>query len=483
MEYRRFIAYFYEYINGKKQKNAGFAKVELRSGVWRILLRLTTEPRPLPPIQVYGFVREKGGLPGFAIGTIRPVQEVVEEWAFRADAPIGKGRYRLEDFAGIWAESADGRCFITVWDDEGIDTERFVPEPPVPEEKEAEQAVPEEEYSGREMKNAGAEEKQAVPEEEQAGREMKNAGAEEKQAVPEEEYSVPEMKNAGTEERQAGRKTDFAADMAESRKTDLVVDAAVREKNNLEVNVSEPWETNSVAAMDAAKPEGGSLPPESAETQETAIQEAETQEAAIQEAEVEETGTQKAKVREASVQETEAQKTEVREVSVQETKAQKASMQRAEAEKTEAQKPEGPALPGVEGQSADGGDCQPREKETPDTCLAEELLRKRTHFQPFTDTEIVECVMIRPCDIVRLQQENWKVGQSSFLQHAFYQHRHLLLGKTGKGTFLLGVPGIRNPHETYMARLFGFDDFKMCGRQNTGQEFGYWCRKLEQGAA
>lgn len=28
-EYRRFIAYFYEYIDGKKQKNAGFAKVEL----------------------------------------------------------------------------------------------------------------------------------------------------------------------------------------------------------------------------------------------------------------------------------------------------------------------------------------------------------------------------------------------------------------------------------------------------------------------
>ena len=42
-EYKRFIAYFYEYINGKKQKNAGFAKVELRSGMWRILFRLMTE--------------------------------------------------------------------------------------------------------------------------------------------------------------------------------------------------------------------------------------------------------------------------------------------------------------------------------------------------------------------------------------------------------------------------------------------------------
>ena len=40
-EYRRFISYFYEYIDGKKQRNTGFAKVELRNGVWRVLFRLT----------------------------------------------------------------------------------------------------------------------------------------------------------------------------------------------------------------------------------------------------------------------------------------------------------------------------------------------------------------------------------------------------------------------------------------------------------
>ena len=59
-EYRRFIAYFYEYIDGKKQKNAGFAKVELRNGMWRILFRLNTETEPLRPVQAYGFVREQG---------------------------------------------------------------------------------------------------------------------------------------------------------------------------------------------------------------------------------------------------------------------------------------------------------------------------------------------------------------------------------------------------------------------------------------
>ena len=99
-EYRRFIAYFYEYIDGRKQKNAGFAKVELRNGMWRILFRLTTGVLPQPPVQVYGFVREQGYLLGFPMGTMPDGCEIAEEWAYRADSPIGLDRYRMEDLSG-----------------------------------------------------------------------------------------------------------------------------------------------------------------------------------------------------------------------------------------------------------------------------------------------------------------------------------------------------------------------------------------------
>ena len=107
-EYRRFIAYFYEYINGKKQKNVGFAKVELRSGMWRILFRLITDVTPQPPVQVYGFVRESGYLLGVPMGTMRPGREMAEEWAYRAGVPLAK-KYRLEDLSGIWIQSGDQR--------------------------------------------------------------------------------------------------------------------------------------------------------------------------------------------------------------------------------------------------------------------------------------------------------------------------------------------------------------------------------------
>ena len=125
-EYRRFIAYFYEYIDGKKQKNAGFAKVELRNGMWRILFRLNTETEPLRPVRAYGFVREQGWQLGLYMGSMRPGVVRMEEWAYRADIPVWQGKYGFASLAGIWIQSEDGRRYVTVWDDEPVFTDRFV---------------------------------------------------------------------------------------------------------------------------------------------------------------------------------------------------------------------------------------------------------------------------------------------------------------------------------------------------------------------
>lgn len=32
-DYHRFVAYIYEYVNGKKMQNTGFAKIELRNAL------------------------------------------------------------------------------------------------------------------------------------------------------------------------------------------------------------------------------------------------------------------------------------------------------------------------------------------------------------------------------------------------------------------------------------------------------------------
>ena len=59
-DYRRFIAYVYEYTQGKKGSGRGFIKVEARNGVCRMNFKLEgISGRGEVPTQVYGYVREK----------------------------------------------------------------------------------------------------------------------------------------------------------------------------------------------------------------------------------------------------------------------------------------------------------------------------------------------------------------------------------------------------------------------------------------
>lgn len=386
-EYKRFVAYFYEYINGKKQKNAGFAKVELRNGMWRILFRLTTEFQPEPPIAVYGFVREKGYLLGLPFGVMRPGREIAEEWAYRAEHTFGTGKYRFADLAGIRIQSGDDRCFVTVWDDEGLNLEKFVLEIP----KEAE--VLERKEAGNAVK---------MPER----KERENAVKMPEQKVADGIVEVPERKAA-----------EDAANMPEQKETDDTAEVLENMEGTLEQAAGEVMSKQDI--------------------KENEIEDDEIK------GEIE--GYIKGYIKE------EIQEKKMEEVKMTET----ANVKEME---IEAQK-----IP-----------------ENHRTNICEDIFQKRQHFQPFSDDEMKECVQILPCDIVRLQQDDWQVGRSSFLQHGFYQYRHLLMGRTADGTYILGVPGIRSQQESYMAQMFGFDRFKTAKMCECGRAFGYWCRKLER---
>ena len=64
--------------------------------------------------------------------------------------------------------------------------------------------------------------------------------------------------------------------------------------------------------------------------------------------------------------------------------------------------------------------------------------------------------------------------------HGYYNYRHLLIGKTSDGKYVLGVPGIMNPQEKYLAVMFGFPDFKFSDVPEQNPAGGYWYRILEQ---
>lgn len=329
-EYKRFVAYFYEYINGKKEKNAGFVKVELRNGMWRILFRLTTEPQPEQPVQVYGFVREKGYQLAIPFGLMRTGKPISEEWAYRTDYTFEKRKYSFADICGIRIQSGDHRNFITVWDDEPMELDKFVLELPEKIEQEVRDST----------------RMQVNPDE---------AEIYDRTRV---EVKKEETENVGPKQ--------------------------MRETENLYAGQKEIGQAEKTAS-------------------------------------------------------------EQKQISA--------------AEVEEAEKPDSVA--------AVGNECP-------------ELFAERQKITPFSDDEIKDCVQLMPCDIVRLQQENWNIGRSSFLQHGFYQYRHLLFGKFADGTYLIGVPGIQNQQEEYMAKMCGFEHFKAAKIYGCGKTFGYWWKTVEK---
>ncbi|MCC8103862.1 MAG: hypothetical protein LIP11_16990 [Clostridiales bacterium] len=333
--------------------------------MWRILFRLTLPDTPEPPVRVHGFVREQGYLSEFPLGTMSEDNFGPEEWAWRADAPIGSGKYYFAEMTGIRIQSGDGRAFLTVWDDEPVEIDRFVSE--IPEqmrEAKARQKVSEKPLEELREPNAEMSVQKSL---EQPEVEMSAQSSSE----------LPEMKMP-------------VQNTLEQPEVKMSVQ-----------NLPEPPES---AVSEQASPEmAGEIP------------------------------TRLPK----------------------EVSPEKLYEMRLRAETSE--------------------NAAFVQTENP----AEALLRRRQPFRPFGDEEFFDCVQIKLCDLLPLQQEGWQVGRSNFLQHGYYLYRHLLLGRAEGGRYVVGVPGLRSQQEEYVAHTFGYDRFKLSGLRSCGRTFGYWCRVLE----
>lgn len=111
------------------------------------------------------------------------------------------------------------------------------------------------------------------------------------------------------------------------------------------------------------------------------------------------------------------------------------------------------------------------------------LMENRAKLPDFENHEVYDCVRIEPNDIGLLAMENWRLGVNSFLTHGYYNYKYLMLGKLrfqdGVVKAVLGVPGIFDSKEQYIAKIFGFEVFVPVKHTNvkTGN-FGYWIVEL-----
>ncbi len=111
------------------------------------------------------------------------------------------------------------------------------------------------------------------------------------------------------------------------------------------------------------------------------------------------------------------------------------------------------------------------------------MLDSRDRLFLFSDDELYDCVEIEPKDIEELVDGSRALMNNSFVNHGFYNYRHLIIGRmnTPEETgYFIGVPGVYTRRERNTASIFGFNRFKFSMRSDVMQnQFGYWYRAIE----
>ncbi|MDO5346199.1 MAG: hypothetical protein Q4E91_10675, partial [Lachnospiraceae bacterium] len=146
-DYKRFIAYFYEYIGGRRQRNAGFLKAECRGGTWRLQIQLRAGRWPEGGLQIYGYVDEGKRCPLILLGKAYAQKEYLTKRLQLEAAALASNGLPFENLSGIWIPCEEQRCYISHWLEGEIQPERLSlqEEPPAEEAKQPEKDVKSEE--------------------------------------------------------------------------------------------------------------------------------------------------------------------------------------------------------------------------------------------------------------------------------------------------------------------------------------------------
>lgn len=104
---------------------------------------------------------------------------------------------------------------------------------------------------------------------------------------------------------------------------------------------------------------------------------------------------------------------------------------------------------------------------------------------PFPYNVSMRALRIRPGDIGRLPKENWPLAKNSFILHAFFQYRYIIVVKIPAQSeeyeerYMLGVPGVFSQMDSYLAQMFGFHEFFGSPREKyENGAFGFWMQEI-----
>ena len=124
--YRRFIAYVYDYENGKKGSNCGFIKVEVKDQQCSVEVHLHCPGLPENiTCRIYGFTRKDGLINGILLDSCETEKEIIECLIVTDALNMNESGMALGKMGGMVIITDNGGFFGTEWDDQIIRPENF----------------------------------------------------------------------------------------------------------------------------------------------------------------------------------------------------------------------------------------------------------------------------------------------------------------------------------------------------------------------
>lgn len=508
-DYKRLVSYIYNYEDGIKKNNVGYARVEARNGQCKCTLHIAAPSLNDKQLKVYIFKREKENMEGILLGELTVRNGNGDYRTLTDSRHIMNSAYGLDDMSGIVLYLSDRKFFATSWDEAPITQRMAAGIYSSSHEQKLKAADLEAEKTGvfekDEEKPSGTSEEETAkdniikinfqdthrPSEQSRVSNIMELEEDRNQIegevfndrnetevkqnrgkvmdTPQEEVSSVEVskKENGPEEtgndRNEGDKSkagfDYIAD-AEQLKDELNSPVEILQKEDLsEKDVSKeeekPVSDNPDKESDAKEAE------DRVEERVPNVVTADTEQA-YKASDAGSTLSSEVNLSEQA----ELKEDKDGEAYIREDCADSGNM---EVEPKELQ-------PEVTSEA-----CQMEAERQPffeDHPVAKKLYRTYPRMYPFEDNEVAWCVRIEPQDIGLFPMEAWILGNNSFLLHGYYSYRHLIFARINDKngfSYILGVPGIYHNREKFMAKMFGFENFKCAKRkaQRTG-EFGYW---------
>ena len=126
-DYKRFISYIYEYVQGEKRESLGFVKVNAKDGICKIRIHMRGfYTRGQKPCEAYIFTQKRERLSGLILGELESKNGALEWCGVTETDNLMKGGFGLEESQGIYIEG-DDHIYAAQWDDFPVDVERFEP--------------------------------------------------------------------------------------------------------------------------------------------------------------------------------------------------------------------------------------------------------------------------------------------------------------------------------------------------------------------